>query len=182
LWTRHGVHFPVALPGSPITLKQAWISSRIALLSPEARLALPNLQKPLDISSDAVLQNFSATVEKMNVSLGQMHRGIENCYGPNVSRSLSQAKKHADSVGLKIPDLPVKEIRSLFSETLSMYMDFAQSYIIEGDVSMVRANLRLAMIWSKELNIELPLLSLENVSPEAKTAYSEILKELKSEA
>jgi hypothetical protein len=76
LWTRHGVHFPVALPGSPITLKQVWISSRIALLSPEARLALPNLQKPLDISSDTALQNFSESVREIDAALGRMNQAI----------------------------------------------------------------------------------------------------------
>lgn len=182
LWRQYGVHPPVVLFGTPDTLKQAWIESRIAMLSPEARSVLPRLQKHLDIPSDTVLHNFSATVEKMNLGLQRMHQGIQDNHGLDVFIGLIYAQKYADSAGLEIPDLPAEQIRSAFSATLSMFMGFAQRNIVKGDVSLLRGNLADAVVWSKRLNIELPSLSLENVSPEAKTAYLEILEKLKSKA
>jgi hypothetical protein len=182
LWTRHGVHFPVALPGSPITLKQVWISSRIALLSPEARLALPNLQKPLDISSDTALQNFSESVREIDAALGRMNQAIGNSNGPAIFDSVSQVRETAESVGLEMPNLPVDQIKPFYVEEMSRFMEQAQRDIKGNCVALMKNSLENAFRWTKEFNLELPPLSLENVSPKARIAYFEKLEVLKSRA
>jgi hypothetical protein len=180
LWTRHGVHFPVALPGTPRTLKQAWITSRIVMLSPEARLALPNLQKPLDISSDTALQNFSASVREIDAALGRMNQAIQDSNGPAIFESVSQVRKTAESVGLEMPNLPVDQIKPFYVEGMSEFMGQAQRFIKENAVALMKNSLDNAFRWSREFNLELPPLSLENVSPKARTAYFEKLEMLKS--
>ncbi|RYE90405.1 MAG: F-box domain-containing protein [Cytophagaceae bacterium] len=121
LWKQHGGRPSASSPG---TLKQAWMC-RFKLLSPQARAALPRLEKHLDLSSDETLWSLSDMFE---------------------------------------------------------YIDWAQSNLIKGDMPRMATDLVLAFRDSKNLNIELPPLSLKNVNSEAKIIYFETLEELKSEA
>ncbi|RZK44663.1 MAG: F-box domain-containing protein [Hymenobacter sp.] len=186
LWRQHGVHPPVALFGTPSTLKQAWITSRIAMLSPEARLALPNLQKPLDISSDTALQNFSVSVEKMNQAIEQAKSHARRGYPNGMEERFQTAVDYAAKAGIEAPvPLDADLMNAAYIASAKLMMEEAENYAgiwkrLSG-LDLQRCLKGAADYFKKAGVKEMPLLPAHKIHPKHKPMYDECMQTLNAD-
>lgn len=142
---------------------------------------------------DAVLAATQAGVkvpivseEMRNVYLASIDEGIANIkiYAQTgsadaIEGELLVIRICAQEANVPMPTLPVREIKSAYGKQMVYYLEMAQGQVLSGDFFRMGHNLKTAADAAKQADVEMPALSLEGATQEAKDAYWKAMDTLK---
>ncbi|RZK34314.1 MAG: hypothetical protein EOO61_13800 [Hymenobacter sp.] len=185
VWMQQGLKPPILV--GQATLKQVW-QSRVRTLDPRVQVWLSRLTRPVNVFSDIAVENFYSTLDQMDLLEDQAREPTVMAYmGPDHMNSiirldniLTEVEMRAKKIGVT-PNIPADRMKEVCELALSRFLRDAVYAGKNGHIESMKQILTQLAFVAKKAEAEMPSLPLDDMSQKTKSAYFEIMNELKTE-